>query len=232
MAEKRYFWLKLEEDFFRQKAMKKLRIMERGEVYTIIYLKMQLASLRYGGALLFDGVEDTFAGEMALQLDERVEDVEVTVNFLTKHKLLVQLSETENLLPKAAESIGAEGSSAKRMREFRQRASQSDGGGVTSLRREEKSRVDKSRVDKSREEERERRGEAAPTLAEVEAYCASQGFTMQPVKFFDYYAARGWMMGQSPIKDWRAAARNWESREKKTDSVPMAGTSGFHDVDF
>lgn len=227
MAEKRYFWLKLEEDFFRQKAMKKLRIMERGEVYTIIYLKMQLASLRYGGALLFDGVEDTFAGEMALQLDERVEDVEVTVNFLTKHKLLVQLSETENLLPKAAESIGAEGSSAKRMREFRQRASQSDGGGVTSLRREEK-----SREEKSREDERESREEAAPTLAEVEAYCASQGFTMQPAKFFDYYAARGWMMGQAPIRDWRAAVRNWESREKKTNSTPIAGTSGFHDVDF
>lgn len=226
MAEKRYFWLKLEEDFFRQKAMKKLRIMERGEVYTIIYLKMQLASLRYGGALLFDGVEDTFAGEMALQLDERVEDVEVTVEFLTKHRLLVQLSETENLLPKAAESIGAEGASAKRMRDLRQRASQSDGHGVTSLRRE-----DKSKEDKSREEEREREINV-PTLAEVEAYCASQGFTMRPSKFFDYYEARGWMMGQSPIMDWKAAVRIWESREKKTDPAPMAGTSGFHDAEF
>jgi len=53
---------------------------------------------------------------------------------------------------------------------------------------------------------------------------------MQPSKFFNYYEARGWMMGQSPVRDWKAAARSWESREKKTDAT--AGTSGFHDPDF
>lgn len=49
MANKRFYWLKLKEDFFQQKAMKKLRRMERGEVLTIVYLKMQLSSLRNGG---------------------------------------------------------------------------------------------------------------------------------------------------------------------------------------
>lgn len=92
-------------------------------------------------------------------------------------------------------------------------------------------RLGKDRLGKDRGSEGEMPpGQRPHSLAEVEDYCASQGFTMRPDKFFDYYEARGWMMGRSPIRDWKAAARSWESREKKADSAPMAGTSGFHDA--
>lgn len=47
MAEnKRYYWLKLMDDFFDSKRIKKLRKMAGGDTYTIIYLKMQLLSLK------------------------------------------------------------------------------------------------------------------------------------------------------------------------------------------
>lgn len=121
MAEKRYWWLKLKEDFFQQKAMKKLRRMERGEVYTIVYLKMQLASLRNNGVLVFEHMDGDFAEELAYDLDEEAEDVAKTIAFLTEFGLLVQLSEEERFLPKAVENIGSEGASAQRMRELKAR---------------------------------------------------------------------------------------------------------------
>ena len=43
---KRYYWLKLMDDFFDSKRIKKLRKMAGGDTYTIIYLKMQLLSLK------------------------------------------------------------------------------------------------------------------------------------------------------------------------------------------
>lgn len=43
---KRYYWLKLPDDFFRQKPIKKLRRIAGGDTYTIIYLKMLLVSLK------------------------------------------------------------------------------------------------------------------------------------------------------------------------------------------
>ena len=54
-----------------------------------------------------------------------------------------------------------------------------------------------------------------PTLEEVEAYVREKGFSMDPGAFFDYFSQSGWVMksGQK-IKDWKAAARNWERREK------------------
>ena len=46
---KRYYWLKLPDDFFRQKPIKKLRRIAGGDTYTIIYLKMLLVSLKNEG---------------------------------------------------------------------------------------------------------------------------------------------------------------------------------------
>jgi len=53
-----------------------------------------------------------------------------------------------------------------------------------------------------------------PTLEEIRAYCAERKNTILPEKFLDYYEANGWRVGRNPMKDWRAAVRNWEQNEK------------------
>lgn len=122
MANKRFYWLKLQEDFFQEKAMKKLRRMEHGEILTIIYLKMQLASLRNGGAIAFEGLGGTFAEELSLQIDEPEEDVATTVDFLSRYGLMEQVNGGDlYILPKAIENTGSEGDSAARVRAFRER---------------------------------------------------------------------------------------------------------------
>lgn len=62
--------------------MKKLRRIAGGDTYTIIYLKLQLLSLKDEGALFYEGVEPTFYEEMALALDEDEENVKATLNVL------------------------------------------------------------------------------------------------------------------------------------------------------
>ena len=57
---KRYYWLKLKDDFFSSIKIKKLRKTEDGNLLTIIYLKMQLLSVKNGGTLSFEGVESSF----------------------------------------------------------------------------------------------------------------------------------------------------------------------------
>lgn len=129
MAGKRFFWLKLQEDFFQQKAMKRLRRMEHGEVLVIVYLKMQLASLRNGGAIVFEGMDGSLAEELSYQIDEPEQDVQTTIDFLVRYGLMEQVNGSDlYILPKAVENTGSESDSAARMREFRGRAaSQSDG---------------------------------------------------------------------------------------------------------
>lgn len=55
-----------------------------------------------------------------------------------------------------------------------------------------------------------------PTLEEVEAYCRERGNSISAQGFLNYYDSNGWRVGKSPMKDWKAAVRTWEQRDKKT----------------
>lgn len=123
---KRYYWLKLQEDFFASPRIKKLRRIAGGDTFTIIYLKLQLLSVKSGGLLVHEGIESKFSDELALRLDEDADNVAVTVNFLLANGLMEQSDEDKYILPQAVQSIGSEGESAARMRALRARPSQSD----------------------------------------------------------------------------------------------------------
>ena len=50
-----------------------------------------------------------------------------------------------------------------------------------------------------------------PTLEEVMEYCKERNNGIDPIQFFDFYEANGWIQGKGkPIKDWKAAVRTWE----------------------
>lgn len=53
-----------------------------------------------------------------------------------------------------------------------------------------------------------------PTLAEVQDYVSERQSPVDPQGFIDFYAAKGWMVGKNPMRDWKAACRNAESWER------------------
>ena len=119
MAEKRYYWLKLQEDFFKSLRIKKLRKLAGGDTFTIIYLKMQLMAMKSEGILQYKGIEPSFAEELALDMDEDADNVRVTVAYLLGCGLLETSDDKDYLVPYAIMNTGSEGSSAKRMRDAR-----------------------------------------------------------------------------------------------------------------
>lgn len=54
---------------------------------------------------------------------------------------------------------------------------------------------------------------AQPSHAEVVAFVRLEGLSIDPEYFVDYYTSNGWRVGKSPMKDWRATARNWHRRD-------------------
>lgn len=53
-----------------------------------------------------------------------------------------------------------------------------------------------------------------PSVDEVRDYCQERGNNVDPQRFVDYYSSNGWMVGKTKMKDWKAAVRTWEQREK------------------
>ena len=55
-----------------------------------------------------------------------------------------------------------------------------------------------------------------PTIHEVTEYCQERQNSVDPQQFVDFYASKGWRVGNQPMRDWRAAVRTWERRDAGT----------------
>ena len=60
-----------------------------------------------------------------------------------------------------------------------------------------------------------------PTPEDVRAYCREKGYAVDAGRFCDFYASKGWKVGNQPMKDWQAAVRTWARQDK-----PAAGREG------
>lgn len=153
-----FYWLKLKLDFFREKRIRKLRKQAGGDTYTIIYLEMLLLSLPDEGVLYFDGVENDFANELALELYEEADDVRMTIAYLMAQGLMIQQNEGEYLLLQVPELIGKESDAASRMRKKRKELEEKRNN-VTQLRNnvtDSRNNVQNSYTEREREKEKEK----------------------------------------------------------------------------
>lgn len=119
--EKRYFWLRLYDDFFGSFRIKKLRRMAGGDTYVIIYLKMQLKAMKTDGVLQYRGLGTDFVDELAIDIDEEPDDVRVTLMYLLSCGLAETNDQKTFFFPFSVANTGSETSSTQRVREFRAR---------------------------------------------------------------------------------------------------------------
>lgn len=66
-----------------------------------------------------------------------------------------------------------------------------------------------------------------PTVEEVAAYCRERGNSVDAERFVDFYASKGWKVGNQPMKDWKACVRTWERREDKLKQTGRFATPDY-----
>ena len=71
-------------------------------------------------------------------------------------------------------------------------------------------------ITKDNKETKQKKGNTAgrftpPTVEQIRQYCDERGNSIDPERFFDFYEAKGWMIGKNKMKNWKAAVRTWES---------------------
>ena len=71
----------------------------------------------------------------------------------------------------------------------------------------------KKETENKNKNERERGRFAPPSPEEVRAYCRERNNRVNPDQFVDFYAAKGWKIGNQTMKDWKACVRTWEQRD-------------------
>lgn len=211
---KRYYWFKMSGDFFARDTTDYLLAQRRGAELVVLYLMLCAECLNTCGVL---GSEN---GELFIPADAkklRRKYPYFSQNFIRNAMELYQKLGLFSADARGAlrlrdyeEITGSETVSALRKRRQRRDAA---GDNVPPEERE------KGEEGKREEEEKESltlptttAEERAPTLAEVEAYCAGRGSRIDPLRFFQWYGEKGWF-ADGRLIDWRDRVAGWESRE-------------------
>lgn len=209
---RKFHWLKLKEDFFSSMRIKKLRRLAGGDTYTIIYLKLQLVAMKNDGIISFSGLENNIAEELALELDEEVENVRVTLSYLLSCGLAETSDDIHFFFPYAVENTGTDTTAAQRMRKARaaQKAALPEGRGeqcspgVPQPFPERSPDIDREKeleeeveVEVEVERDKEREGEV-PSLRSG----TSPGATEPPVIVLPLNDGTGYAVSQEQSQEW------------------------------
>lgn len=62
-----------------------------------------------------------------------------------------------------------------------------------------------------------------PTLTEVQDYIQKNSYSVDSSTFIDFYTSKGWMVGSNKMKDWKAAVRTWQRKQKSTGNTSDIG---------
>lgn len=227
--QKRYFWLKLKDDFFKQKEIKMLRRIAGGDTYTIIYLKMLLLSLKQNGKIYYDGIADSMIDEIALEIDEDEDNVKIAYTYLLSKGLIINAQDEVNMT-EIQKMIGSETDSAERVRRHRQKALQSNTP-VTEMKRPCNTEIEIEKeieldIDKEKKPTRHKHGEYGHILLTDDQFS-------KLLKDFKEHALKNtitkmdeWIQikGKSPYKDYNLALRKWLKAESGQGIVPLKKT--------
>ena len=249
---KRYYWLKLQEDFFEDDTIDFIESQENGEKYCLFYLKLCLKALKSEGKLI------RYVGNMLIPYDEKglakltrtdVDTVRCALALFDKIGLISRLDTGEIFISQLNEMVGTETDKAKLMRQKRAKEKAIVGNNVTQplpkcyteIEIEKEIDIDKElEIEKGHSTTPARNRKSShfqkPTVQEVNEYIQEQGYSVNAERFFDYYESNGWKVGKWQMQDWRAAVRNWNRMDKERNAQRNAPekrrAEGHTDADY
>lgn len=222
---KKYYYLRLKDNFFDSDELKILESMKDGYLYSNILLKLYLRSLKNDGKLVVNDRIPYNAEMLASVTGHQIGTVKQALSIFKDLGLIDVLENGAIYMLDIQNFIGKGSSEADRKREYRQRIETDRTNVQTNLRQiseksppeieielEKEIKIEKE-IDSSASTTTKRKRFEKPTLSEIKEYCIERNNNVNAEHFFDYYESNGWKVGKNSMKDWKAAVRTWERSE-------------------
>ena len=220
---KKYYYLRLKDNFFDSDELKILESMKDGYLYSNILLKLYLRSLKNDGKLVVNERIPYSADMLASVTGHQVGTIKQALSVFKDLGLIDVLDNGAIYMLDIQNFIGKGSSEADRKREYRQRIETDRTNVQTNFRQiSEKSPPEiEIEIEKNIEIEKEIHSSAKstttkrkrfekPTLSQITQYCLERNNNVNAEQFYDYYESNGWKVGKNSMKDWRACVRTWE----------------------
>lgn len=218
MAEKRFYWLKLQKDFFKRGDIQIVESLPNGKDYVLFYLKMLLESIDHEGELRFSETIPYNAEMLATITNTNVDIVRAAMKVFSEFGMVEILEDKTIYMNEIQKLIGSavDNDNANRQRRFREKKAL-----VTRALPDRYASVTKNNESKSIEIEKDieiekKKRFSPPTREELQQYITENNYNVDADAFIDFYTSCGWVIGKNkPMKDWKSTVRNWHRREHK-----------------
>ena len=223
---KKYYYLRLKDNFFDSDELKILESMKDGYLYSNILLKLYLRSLKNDGKLVVNERIPYSADMLASVTGHQVGTIKQALSVFKDLGLIDVLDNGAIYMLDIQNFIGKGSSEADRKREYRQRIEIDRTNVQTNLRQiSEKSPLEiEIELEKDIEIEKEidssakstttkRKRFEKPSISDIKQYCMERNNNVNAEQFYDHYESNGWKVGKNSMKDWKAAVRTWERSE-------------------
>ena len=226
---KKYYYLRLKDNFFDSDELKILESMKDGYLYSNILLKLYLRSLKNDGKLVVNDRIPYNAEMLASVTGHQVGTIKQALSMFKELGLIEILENGAIYMLDIQNFIGKGSTEADRQRLYDRRISdERKQKKLTQSRNleeifekstpeieielEKEIKIEKE-IDSSASTTTKRKRFEKPTLSEIEQYCIERKNNVNAEQFFDYYESNGWKVGKNSMKDWKAAVRTWERSE-------------------
>ena len=224
---KKYYYLRLKDNFFDSDELKILESMKDGYLYSNILLKLYLRSLKNDGKLIVNERIPYNAEMLASVTGHQVGTIKQALSMFKELGLIEVLENGAIYMLDIQNFIGKGSTEADRQRLYDRRISEERKQNKLTQSRNLEEICKKStpeieiELEKDIEIEKEIHSSAKstttkrkrfekPTLSQITQYCLERNNNVNAEQFYDYYESNGWKVGKNSMKDWKAAVRTWE----------------------
>ena len=232
---KKYYYLRLKDNFFDSDELKILESMKDGYLYSNILLKLYLRSLKNDGKLVVNDRIPYNAEMLASVTGHQVGTIKQALSMFKELGLIEILENGAIYMLDIQNFIGKGSTEADRQRLYDRRISEERKQKKLTQSRNLEEILEKStpeieiELEKDIEIEKEIHSSAStttkrkrfekPSISEIKQYCMERNNNIDASQFFDYYESNGWKVGKNSMKDWKAAVRTWERSEYRKPTV-------------
>ena len=227
---KKYYYLRLKDNFFDSDELKILESMKDGYLYSNILLKLYLRSLKNDGKLVVNERIPYNSEMLASVTGHQVGTIKQALSMFKELGLIEVLENGAIYMLDIQNFIGKGSTEADRQRLYDRRISVERKQNKLTQSRNLEEICKKStpeieiELEKDIEIEKEIHSSAKstttkrkrfekPTLSQITQYCLERNNNVNAEQFYDYYESNGWKVGKNAMKDWKACVRTWERNE-------------------
>lgn len=213
---KKFYWLKLDKDFFKRHDIRIVEAMDNGKDYILFYLKLLCESTSHDGNLRFSETIPYDVKMLSVVTNTNIDIAEKSIKIFTELGMMETLDDGTIYMNEINKMLGYETDWAKKKRDYRESLVSGDNVPLMSppcpldVRQEKEIDIE---IDKERKYKK-KESFIKPTVEEIKAYCEERNNKIDPQVFYDFYESKGWLVGKAHMKDWKASVRTWENKQK------------------